>query len=70
MKIKKILNNNLVIASDRDNEEVVVWSKGLGFRKKKETFFRKKKRKKSSYCRTKMSKTSTASLWRMLIHEV
>ena len=46
MKIKKILNNNLVIASDRDNEEVVVWSKGLGFRKKKGDFFQKEEAEK------------------------
>lgn len=34
MKIRKVLNNNVVIASDKDNSEVVAMGCGLGFGKK------------------------------------
>lgn len=34
MKIQKILNNNVVIARDEQDKEVIVMSLGLGFRKK------------------------------------
>lgn len=35
MRIRKILNNNTVIAADESGEEVIVMNPGLGFRKKK-----------------------------------
>ena len=35
MKIKKILNNNTVIAIHESGEEVIVMESGLGFRRKK-----------------------------------
>ena len=35
MKIKKILNNNTVIATNESGEEVIVMNPGLGFKKKK-----------------------------------
>ena len=39
MKIQKILNNNVVIARDENDKEVIVMSKGLGFRKKQGDIF-------------------------------
>lgn len=41
MKIKRILNNSVVIARDDDDNEVVVMSKGIGFSKKVGDVFRK-----------------------------
>ena len=39
MKIQKILNNNVVIARDENDKEVIVMSLGLGFRKKQGDLF-------------------------------
>lgn len=39
MKIKQILNNNIVVALDHSGDEVIVMSKGLGFRKKRGDLF-------------------------------
>ena len=39
MKIQKILNNNVAIARDENDKEVIVMSKGLGFRKKQGDIF-------------------------------
>lgn len=41
VKIKKILNNNVVIAKDDDGHEVIVMSTGLGFSKKAGDIFRR-----------------------------
>ena len=46
MKIKKILNNNTVIAIDESGEEVIVMNPGLGFHKKKGILFLKQKYKR------------------------
>ena len=35
MKVAKILNNNLVLAKDAKNEDVIVKGKGIGFHSKK-----------------------------------
>ncbi len=36
LEIKKVLNNNVIIASHPEHEEVVVIGKGIGFGKKSE----------------------------------
>ena len=35
MKIRKVINNNIVNASDEDGKEVIVLGNGVGFQKKK-----------------------------------
>ena len=35
MKIRKILNNNLVLASDVQGNEIIVKGRGIGFNKKR-----------------------------------
>lgn len=35
MKIRKILNNNLVLVQDGEENEVIVKGKGVGFNKKR-----------------------------------
>ncbi|MFD2508866.1 CAT RNA binding domain-containing protein [Halalkalibacter alkalisediminis] len=36
MKIKKVFNNNVVIANNQQNQEVVVMGRGLAFQKRPE----------------------------------
>ena len=35
MKIRKILNNNLVLANDKQGNEIIVKGRGIGFNKKR-----------------------------------
>ena len=46
LEIKKVLNNNVIIASHPDHEEVVVIGKGIGFGKKAERCARNKNKLK------------------------
>lgn len=43
MKIRKVINNNIVNASDDDGEEVIVLGNGIGFQKKKGDVLEKKR---------------------------
>lgn len=43
MKIRKVINNNIVNASDEDGEEVIVLGNGVGFQKKRGDVLEKKR---------------------------
>lgn len=46
LEIKKVLNNNVIIASHPEHEEVVVIGKGIGFGKKRKMYWSKNKSKR------------------------
>jgi len=53
MKITKVLNNSLVIAQDDNNEECIVFGKGVGFAKKAGDIFEEKQAEKVFVSRDK-----------------
>ena len=34
MRVKKVINNNIVVSLDHSNQELIVMGKGIGFKRK------------------------------------